>query len=53
MGCSSRHDGEVLSTSSLTAAEADSYGETSPVAICTPSVTEAGSVDLLTDPSWS
>jgi hypothetical protein len=50
VGCSSRHDGEVLSTSSLTAAEADSYGETSPVAICTPSVTAAGSVDLLTDP---
>jgi len=50
VGCSSRHDGEVLSTSSLTAAEADSYGATSPVAICTPSVTDAGSVDLLTDP---
>ncbi len=50
VGCSSDHDGEVLATGSLTSEEADSYGETSPVAICTPSVTEAGSVDLLSDP---
>jgi hypothetical protein len=50
VGCSDKHDGEVLSTASLTADEAGSYGETSPVAICTPSVTEAGSVDLLADP---
>ena len=50
VGCSDEHDGEVLSTAKLTADEADSYGETSPVAICTPSVTEAGSVDLLADP---
>ena len=50
VGCSTKHDGEVLSTGSLTADEAASYGETSPVAICTPSVTEAGSVDLLSDP---
>jgi hypothetical protein len=50
VGCSDKHDGEVLSTGTLTADEAASYGETSPVAICTPSVTEAGSVDLLADP---
>ena len=50
VGCSTKHDGEVLSTAKLTADEAASYGETSPVAICTPSVTEAGSVDLLSDP---
>ena len=46
----SKHDGEVLSTAELTADEADSYGDTSPVEICTPSVTEAGSADLLSDP---
>jgi hypothetical protein len=50
VGCSDKHDGEVLSTASLTADEASSYGETSPVTICAPSVTEAGSVDLLADP---
>ena len=50
VGCSDRHDGEVLSTGSLTSEEADSYGETSPVDVCTPSVTEAGSADLLADP---
>ena len=50
VGCSTKHDGQVLSTGSLTADEAASYGETSPVAICTPSVTEAGNVDLLADP---
>ena len=50
MDCSASHDGEVLATATLTADEADSYGETSPVDICTPSVTEAGSVDLLADP---
>ena len=51
VGCTTRHDGEVLSTASLTADEAGSYGETSPVAICTPSVTEAGSIGLLSDPA--
>jgi hypothetical protein len=50
VGCSTKHDGQVLSTGSLTADEAASYGETSPVDICTPSVTEAGNVDLLSDP---
>ena len=35
----------------MTADEAGSYGETSPVAICTPSVTEAGSIGLLSDPA--
>ena len=50
VGCSTKHDGQVLSTGSLTADEAASYGETSPVDICTPSVTEAGNVDLLADP---
>ena len=50
-GCSSKHDGEVLSTASLTADEASSYGDTSPVAICSPSVTAAGSGDLLADPA--
>ena len=40
----------MLSTAILTADEADSYGETSPVAICTPSVTDAGSADLLSNP---
>ena len=50
VGCSDKHDGEVLSTGTLTADQAASYGETSPVAICTPSVTEAGSIDLLADP---
>jgi hypothetical protein len=50
VGCSTKHDGQVLSTASLTSDEADTYSETSPVALCTPSVTEAGSADLLTDP---
>ena len=50
VGCSTKHDGQVLSTGSLTAEEAASYGDTSPVDICTPSVTEAGNVDLLSDP---
>ncbi len=50
VGCSETHDGEVLSTATLTADEADTYGETSPIEICTPSVTEAGSADLLADP---
>ena len=50
VGCSETHDGEVLSTATLTADEADTYGETSPVEICSPSVTEAGSADLLADP---
>ena len=50
VSCSETHDGEVLSTAKLTADEADTYGETSPVEICTPSVTEAGSADLLADP---
>jgi hypothetical protein len=50
VGCSTKHDGQVLSTGSLTADQAASYGETSPVDICTPSVTEAGNVDLLSDP---
>ena len=36
VGCSEKHDGEVLSTASLTSAEADSYGETRPSTICTP-----------------
>jgi hypothetical protein len=40
----------VLSTAKLTADEADTYGDTSPVEICTPSVTEAGSAALLADP---
>ena len=50
VGCSETHDGEVLSTATLTADDADTYGETSPVEICSPSVTEAGSADLLADP---
>ncbi len=50
VGCSDKHDGEVLSTGKLSSEEADSYGETSPVDVCTPSVTEAGSADLLADP---
>jgi hypothetical protein len=53
VSCTSKHDGEVLSTATLTSDEADSYGETSPVEICTPSVTEAGSIDLLADPELS
>ena len=50
VSCSSDHDGEVLATSSLSGAEADAYGQTTPVAICTPSVTAAGSADLLANP---
>ena len=50
VGCSETHDGEVLSTATLTADDAGTYGETSPVEICSPSVTEAGSADLLADP---
>jgi hypothetical protein len=50
VGCSDKHDGEVLSTSKLTADVANSYGTTSPVDVCTPSVTAAGSVDLLANP---
>jgi hypothetical protein len=50
VSCSEAHDGEVLSTAKLTADEAATYGETSPVEICSPSVTEAGSADLLADP---
>jgi hypothetical protein len=47
VGCSTKHDGEVLSTGSLTADEASTYTDTDPVTICTPSVTAAGSADLL------
>jgi hypothetical protein len=50
VGCTAKHDGEVLSTSTLTADEASAYGSTSPAAVCTPSVTAAGSVDLLANP---
>jgi hypothetical protein len=49
VGCSAKHDGEVLATSEITAEEADSYGDTDPLAICTPSVTEAGNADVLTN----
>jgi hypothetical protein len=48
--CTAKHDGEVLSTSKLTADEASAYGSTSPAAVCTPSVTAAGSADLLANP---
>jgi hypothetical protein len=50
VGCSEKHDGEVLATSTLTADQASAYGETDPIAVCTPSVTEAGSADLLSNP---
>jgi hypothetical protein len=50
VGCTAKHDGEVLSTSKLTADEAGAYGSTSPAEVCTPSVTAAGSVDLLANP---
>ncbi len=49
IGCSEKHDGEVLATSSLSADAASSYSETDPVTVCTPSVTAAGSADLLTN----
>jgi uncharacterized protein DUF4190 len=47
VGCSSKHDGEVLGTSKVTAGDADSY--TDPLGICTPPVTEAGNADVLTN----
>jgi hypothetical protein len=50
VGCSTKHDGEVLATGTLTADEAASYGLTSPVDVCTPPVTAAGSADLLANP---
>ena len=50
VSCSDKHDGEVLATDKLTAEEAAGYTETSPVEVCTDSVTEAGSADLLADP---
>jgi hypothetical protein len=50
VSCSSKHDGEVLATSKLSAEAAASYGETSPIDICTPPVTAAGSGDLLANP---
>jgi hypothetical protein len=49
VGCSDKHDGEVLATSKVTAEEADAYGDTDPLDICTPSVTEAGNADVLTN----
>lgn len=50
VGCSAKHDGEVLSTATLSSDQAATYGDTSPVDICTPSVTAAGSAALLADP---
>ena len=50
VGCTAKHDGEVLATGSLTADEASTYTETDPVTVCTPSVTAAGSADLLANP---
>ncbi|WP_051247520.1 DUF4190 domain-containing protein [Nocardioides halotolerans] len=50
VGCSDKHDGEVLATSNLSSDQAASYGQASPVEICTPSVSAAGSADLLADP---
>lgn len=47
VSCSTKHDGEVLATSTLTADAAASYGDTSPLDICTPPVTAEGSGDLL------
>jgi hypothetical protein len=50
VGCSTKHDGEVLAVHTLTSDEADSFGESSPLDICTPPVTEAGSAELLANP---
>jgi uncharacterized protein DUF4190 len=47
VSCSDKHDGEVLATASLSADEASTYSDTDPVTVCTPSVTAAGSADLL------
>lgn len=49
VGCSAKHDGEVLAVHDLTADEASGFGSTSPLDICTPPVTDAGSGDLLTN----
>jgi hypothetical protein len=50
VGCSTKHDGEVLAVHDLTADEASSFSTMTPLQICTPPVTEAGSVDLLSNP---
>jgi hypothetical protein len=50
VGCSAKHDGEVLAVHTLSADEADTFGDSSPLDICTPPVTEAGSAALLTNP---
>jgi hypothetical protein len=50
VSCSTRHDGEVLATSQLTGDEADGFGDSSALDLCTTPVTEAGSGDLLANP---
>ncbi len=49
VGCSSKHDAEVVATGSLTSEEAAGYNSTSPDLLCTRSMTEDGSADLLAD----
>jgi hypothetical protein len=50
VGCSAKHDGEVRAVHTLSGDEANSFGQSSPLDICTPPVTEAGSAALLTNP---
>jgi len=49
VGCSTKHDGEVLAVHKMSADEASAFSDTSPLDLCAPPVTEAGSADLLTN----
>jgi hypothetical protein len=50
VGCSEKHDAEVVSTGTLTSEQADTYSQTTPEVLCNPSMTKAGNADLLAEP---
>ena len=47
--CSESHDGEVLTTSTLTSEQADSFTTDPSISVCADAITAAGKADLITE----